>query len=120
MSTAYNTRHLSRGERRARREAVEVEFDEGSLRDAKTWDEGFLEVEKHRPLFNALNVADQKTLDELLGRVDVKSVLGTLAQLCEARAPSEYDLDTDFSDHADAEIWTDRANALYQTIERVK
>jgi len=120
VARAYNTRHLSLAERRAHRQAVALEFDEGSARDDKTWDDGFLEIAAVRPSFAPLTPDTQRALDELLDRFDVRSVIGTLAQLCEARAPSEFDSDTDFSDHADSELWEARANALYQCAGTIK
>lgn len=120
MPPSYATRFLTRPEKKARREAIEAQFDEGSARDDKAWEQGFMDAEVSRPLFNPISIEDQKTLDEILARSDAYRLLGTLAQLCEARAPSEFDLDTTFSDHEESEAWTERANVLYRAMENLK
>lgn len=118
--TSYLNRFASRAEKKARREAVEAQFDEGSTRDAKSWDEGFMEAGTVRPLFNPVSGPMLSVLDGLLDSQRLCDILGTLAQLCEARAPSEFDMDTDFSDHDESELWQERANALYKAMERIK
>jgi hypothetical protein len=117
---AFQDRFASRPEKKARREAIDAQFEEGSKRDEQAWEDGFMETTASRPVFAPLSVSQQKALDEILTNAGARRLLGTLAQLCEARAPSEYDLDTDFSDHDDAELWTARANELYAVMERVK
>ena len=118
--TAFNERFLSRSEKRERRDAVVVEFNEGSARDARTWEEGFMESAPVRPTFTAIEGPVLAVLDGLLGSHSPRDVLGTLAQLCEARAPSEFDLDTDFSDHDESERWQTNANALFSVMKDLK
>lgn len=120
MAGAYANRFLTRPEKKARREAVVAQFEEGSLRDDQTWENGFLSVEQTRPTFEPLSATQQKALDELLMGADARRLLGALAQLCEARAPSEFDLDTTFSDHEENELWVERANVLYRAMENLK
>jgi hypothetical protein len=117
---AFNERHLSRTERREKRDAVIVEFDQGSERDARAWEDGFMETAAIRPTFKPLNDAATQALDALLNSYAVRDLLGSLALLCEARAPSEFDLDTDFSDHDESERWQANANALFSVMGNLK
>jgi hypothetical protein len=76
--------------------------------------------EIHRPVFTPIEGVQVAVLDGLLGAHSLRDVLGTLAKLCESRAPSEFDMDSDFSDHDADEKWQENANALYSILERVK
>jgi len=110
---------LSREERTQVREANDAEWAAMDQAQAAGFDAMLAPATVAREKFAALADEDQKSLDMLIERVGLKSVLGTLAQLAEGRAPSEFDLETTFSDHDDEQRWTANANALYEALGRI-